>query len=53
MVVKLWLIGTPEDMKKSKTITGEWLSGKKKFILSRNSRKPKKWLKIYGAKEKI
>ncbi|MFX0005561.1 MAG: ATP-binding cassette domain-containing protein [Promethearchaeota archaeon] len=43
--------GTIEEIKKSNTITGNWLNGKKKFKLSRKARKPKRWLKIYGATE--
>ncbi|MFW9881612.1 MAG: hypothetical protein ACFFG0_51760, partial [Candidatus Thorarchaeota archaeon] len=43
--------GTLDKIKKSQSITGEWLSGKKKFNISNKSRKPKKWLKIYGAKQ--
>jgi len=43
--------GSQEEIMKSNTITADWLSGKRKFKLSRKSRKPKKWLKIYGAKE--
>ena len=43
--------GIPDDIRKSNTITGYWLSGKKKFNVSRKPKKPKKWLKIYGAKE--
>jgi len=43
--------GTLEEIIKSNTITGDWLCGKKKFKLSRNSRIPKKWLKIFGAEE--
>lgn len=43
--------GTIEDIIKAKTITGDWMSGKKKFEVSKKHREPKKWLKIYGAKE--
>ena len=43
--------GTPEEIKKSKSVTGDWLIGKKKFTISREPRKSKSWLKIYGAKE--
>ncbi|MFX0074065.1 MAG: AAA family ATPase [Candidatus Hermodarchaeota archaeon] len=43
--------GTPEEIKKSKTVTGDWLMGRKKFTRSRETRESKKWLKIYGAKE--
>jgi excinuclease ABC subunit A len=43
--------GTPEEIKKSKSVTGDWLIGKKKFTISREPRKSKEWLKIYGAKE--
>jgi len=43
--------GSPDEIFKSNTTTGHWLSGKKKFNLSRKFRNPKKWLKIYGAKE--
>jgi len=43
--------GTKEQIIKAKTITGEWLSGKRKFNLSRKPRNPKNWLRIYGAKE--
>jgi excinuclease ABC subunit A len=44
--------GSLGEIKKSNTITGDWLSGKKNFKLkSRKSRKPQKWLKIFGAKE--
>jgi excinuclease ABC subunit A len=43
--------GTLEEIIKSNTLTGDWLSGKKKFKLSRKNRIPKKWLKIFGAKE--
>ena len=43
--------GTVEEISKSNTITADWLSRKKRFKTSRKPRKPKKWLKIYGAKE--
>jgi len=43
--------GTPEEIKLSKTLTGDWLIGKKKFKISKEFRKPKNWLKIYGARE--
>ena len=43
--------GTLEEIKKSKTLTGDWLMGKKKFTRSRKIRESKNWLKIYGAKE--
>ena len=48
---KIVAIGTLEEIIKSNTITGDWLSGKKKFNLLRKSQKPKNWLKIFGAKE--
>ncbi|MFX1418098.1 MAG: ATP-binding cassette domain-containing protein [Promethearchaeota archaeon] len=43
--------GTREEIINSNTITGDWLSGKKKFRVSGKHRIPKTWLKIYGAKE--
>lgn len=43
--------GTPEEIKLSKTLTGDWLIGKKKFKISKEFRKTKYWLKIYGATE--
>ncbi|MFW9970516.1 MAG: hypothetical protein ACFFDF_09970, partial [Candidatus Odinarchaeota archaeon] len=43
--------GAPEEILKADTITGQWLSRKKKFNLSRKPRNPKKWLSICGAKE--
>jgi len=43
--------GTSEDIIKAQTITGEWLSGKKKFKASRKIRTPENWLKLYGARE--
>jgi len=43
--------GSLEEIIKSRTITGDWLSGKKKFKASRKPRKPKEWLKIHGAIE--
>ncbi|MFW9877721.1 MAG: ATP-binding cassette domain-containing protein, partial [Candidatus Thorarchaeota archaeon] len=43
--------GTLIDIKKKDTITADWLNGKKKFKYVKQRRIPKKWLKIYGAKE--
>ncbi|MFX1566858.1 MAG: hypothetical protein ACFFCV_00665 [Promethearchaeota archaeon] len=43
--------GTLEQIMKFNTITGDWISGRKKFKLSKKNRIPKKWLKIFGAKE--
>jgi excinuclease ABC subunit A len=43
--------GTLENIKKANTITSNWLNGEKKFKLSKKDRKPKEWLKIYGATE--
>jgi len=43
--------GTLEEIQKSNTITGDWLCGKKKFKLSRKTRIPNRWLKIFGATE--
>ncbi len=43
--------GSLEDIIKAKTITGEWLSGKKSFKISKKVRKPENWIKIYGARE--
>ena len=48
---KITAEGTLEEIKKTNTITGNWLNGKKKFKLSKKARKPKRWLKIYGATE--
>jgi excinuclease ABC subunit A len=39
------------DIKKENTFTADWLNGKKKFKYIKQKRTPKKWLKIYGAKE--
>jgi excinuclease ABC subunit A len=43
--------GSLNEIKKSKTITADWLNGKKKFNFVKREKTPKKWLKIYGAKE--
>ena len=43
--------GTPSDIKKLNTITADWLNGKKKFNFTKREKTPKKWLKIYGARE--
>ncbi|MFW9818189.1 MAG: hypothetical protein ACFFE5_01160, partial [Candidatus Thorarchaeota archaeon] len=43
--------GSLENIKTANTITGQWLNGEKKFILTKKQRKPEKWLKIYGARE--
>ncbi|KKM99333.1 hypothetical protein LCGC14_1148910, partial [marine sediment metagenome] len=43
--------GSPNDIKKASTITADWLKGKKKFNFIQREKTPKKWLKIYGAKE--
>ncbi|MFX1274711.1 MAG: hypothetical protein ACFFBP_04810 [Promethearchaeota archaeon] len=43
--------GTLEEIKKSNTLTGQWLNGKKKFNLTKKQRVPKQWLKLYGARE--
>lgn len=43
--------GSKDDIIRAKTITGQWLSGEKKFRISRKFRKPENWLKIYGARE--
>ncbi len=44
-------IGTPIEIVEKKSITSEWLSGKKKFNINKKRRKSKKWLKVYGATE--
>ncbi|MEJ2250473.1 MAG: ATP-binding cassette domain-containing protein, partial [Candidatus Lokiarchaeota archaeon] len=44
-------IGTPDEIKNKNTLTGKWLSGNKRFYIKKTYRKPKKWLKIYGARE--
>jgi excinuclease ABC subunit A len=43
--------GSPIEIKKKKTITANWLNGKKRFKFITQEKTPKKWLKIYGAKE--
>ena len=43
--------GSLNEIKKSNTITADWLNGKKKFNFVKREKTPKKWLKIYGAKE--
>ncbi len=48
---KIVATGSPIDFKKKTTITANWLNGKKKFNFIKQERIPKKWLKIYGAKE--
>ncbi len=42
--------GSPEDIRKSESVTGKWLRNKHSKFISRN-RKPKKWLIIKGARE--
>jgi len=48
---KIVATGSPADIKKKNTITAAWLNGKRKFNFINQKRNPKKWLKIYGAKE--
>jgi len=48
---KIVAIGTPVEIKQKNTITADWLKGKKKFKFIKREKTPKKWLKIYGAKE--
>ena len=44
--------GTAEELGKCPTsVTGQYLSGKKKIEVPKNRRKPNAWLKIEGAKE--
>jgi excinuclease ABC subunit A len=43
--------GSPNEIKKKNTITANWLNGRKKFKYIEQKRTPKKWFKIYGAKE--
>ena len=43
--------GPPNEIKRSNTITANWLNGRKKFNYLSQKRIPKKWLKIYGVKE--
>ncbi len=43
--------GTLENIKSANTITGQWLNGDKKFNLLKKTRKPEKFLRIYGARE--
>lgn len=43
--------GTPDEIKLKNSITANWLNGKMKFSYIAKRRTPKKWLKIYGAKE--
>ncbi|MFX0042665.1 MAG: ATP-binding cassette domain-containing protein, partial [Candidatus Hodarchaeota archaeon] len=47
---KVVAIGKPEKIKGVDSITYHWLSGKKKFIISKKHRTPRNWLKLYGAK---
>lgn len=42
--------GSPQEIKKKETITGLWLSGKKKIKIINKRRNPRGWLKVYGAK---
>ncbi len=43
--------GSIEEIKKTNTITAEWLNGKRKFNIPSKRRTQKKWLKIHGAYE--
>ncbi|MGI6153219.1 MAG: excinuclease ABC subunit UvrA [Christensenellaceae bacterium] len=44
--------GTPEEiMKNSKSITGQYLSGKKNIKIPLKTRQPRHWIKILGARE--
>ncbi|MFW9827828.1 MAG: ATP-binding cassette domain-containing protein [Candidatus Thorarchaeota archaeon] len=43
--------GSPQEIIKARTKTGEWISGKRKFQLSKKTRTPKRWLKLYGANQ--
>ncbi len=43
--------GTPKQLLKSNTLTGEYLSGKKKIETEKKNRKRKDYLEIKGAKE--
>ncbi|MHA2007469.1 MAG: ATP-binding cassette domain-containing protein [Promethearchaeota archaeon] len=43
--------GSPIEIKKKNTITADWLSGRSKFKFVKKEKTPKKWLKIFGAKE--
>jgi excinuclease ABC subunit A len=43
--------GSPLEIKKKTTITADWLNGSKKFDYIKRDRKPRRWLKVFGAKE--
>ncbi|MFX1487506.1 MAG: ATP-binding cassette domain-containing protein [Promethearchaeota archaeon] len=43
--------GSPIEIKKTDTITADWMNGKKKFDYIKQERKPRKWLKVLGATE--
>lgn len=43
--------GTPKQLEKSKTLTGEYISGRKKVLVKKNKNKEKKYLTIEGARE--
>ncbi|MFX1293558.1 MAG: ATP-binding cassette domain-containing protein [Promethearchaeota archaeon] len=42
--------GSQEKIRNAKTITAGWLNKSKKFKIPTSRRKPKKWLKIHGAR---
>ena len=42
--------GSLNQIKETKTITANWLNRTKKFWVKKPRRKPKNWLKLYGAK---
>ncbi|MFX1532576.1 MAG: ATP-binding cassette domain-containing protein, partial [Promethearchaeota archaeon] len=48
---KIVATGSPNEIKTKNTITANWLNGKKKFKYNREKRIPKKWMRIYGARE--
>ncbi|MFW9939499.1 MAG: ATP-binding cassette domain-containing protein [Candidatus Thorarchaeota archaeon] len=48
---KIVATGSPNEIKTKNTITANWLNGKKKFKYDIESRIPKKWMRIYGARE--
>jgi excinuclease ABC subunit A len=48
---KIVATGPPIEIKKKNTITADWLNGKTSFKFKKKRRIPKKWLRLYGAKE--
>jgi excinuclease ABC subunit A len=47
---KIVAMGSPAEVSKNKSITGQWLSGERKPIIPNNPRTPIAWMKINGAR---